>query len=53
MKKYSIPVMNISVFERESVVTQSAPVSLVFEEAKQTAESIADSNHMFTIQFKK
>ena len=51
MKKYSIPEMNISVFECENVVTQSGPVTSAFDEAKAEIEKRTDLNHTFTVVF--
>lgn len=48
MKKYNIPVMNISEFERENVVTQSGlPTAL--DDAKEAIANNEDFQHTFTV----
>ena len=49
MKKYSIPELNISVFERENVVTSSGTGSNAFEEAKAAAAN-SGTQHTFTVE---
>ena len=51
MKKYSIPVMDISKFEIENVVTESAPVASAFEDAKEAAYNIDGTKRTFTVKF--
>ena len=51
MKKYSIPEMNVSLFERENVVTESGAVTSAFDEAKEAAQNVSDSKHRFTVTF--
>lgn len=50
MKRYSIPLINISVFEREDVITQSGPATSAFDEAKEAAEKNNNSKHVFTVE---
>lgn len=51
MKKYSIPEMNISIFERENIVTESVAGPTAFDQAKDAAENFYASMHRFTVNF--
>ena len=51
MKKYSTPEMDISVFDCESVVTQSsAEKPQAIDKATEIAKNIIDTKHTFTIK---
>ena len=51
MKKYSTPEMDISVFDYESVVTQSsAEKPQAIDKATEIAKNIIDTKHTFTIK---
>ncbi|MBR0366299.1 MAG: hypothetical protein IJH94_05815 [Clostridia bacterium] len=49
MKKYNIPVMNISEFERENVVVTQSGLSTALDDAKEAIANNEDFQHTFTV----
>ena len=51
MKKYLKPEIAVSLFDGESVVTQSIPgVTSAFDEAKSIAQQIDETQYTFTVR---
>ena len=51
MKKYIIPEMKLSRFERENIVTQSGGQPTAMEQAQTAANAIEGSQKTFTVVF--
>ena len=51
MKKYIIPEMKLSRFERENIVTQSGGQQTAMEQAQTAANAIEGSQKTFTVIF--